>query len=197
MIEKDLTIELQKRRPDLLFLHSAAVEFHGRAYLLVAASGTGKSTATWALLHHGFHYLSDELSAIDLDSLHVFPYAHALCLKRAPPAPYTVPDAALDLGRTLHVPAQSLPGGVSTELRPLAGVFILTREPQSEVPAVRGMGRAEAAARLYANALNPLAHPDRGLDAAASIAERVPCFSLSLADLQATCTLVKDTVLRT
>jgi hypothetical protein len=57
------------------------------------------------------------------------------------------------------------------------------------------MGRAEAAARLYANALNPLAHPDWGLGAAAYIAESVPSFSLSLGELRATCALVGHTIL--
>jgi hypothetical protein len=194
-VEKDLTIELQKRRPDLFFVHSAAVEWHGGAYLLVAASGTGKSTTTWALLHHGFRYLSDELSAVDLHSLDVYPYAHALCLKRPPPAPYTLPDATLDLGRTLHVPACALPSGVSSRSRPLAGIFILTRDAQRDVPEIRSMGRAEAAARLYANALNPLAHPDWGLGAAAYIAESVPSFSLSLGELRATCALVGHTIM--
>ena len=107
-IEKDLAVELQKRRPDLYFLHSAALEWKGKAYLFAAEAGSGKSTTTWALLHHGFRYLSDELSPIDPNTMQVFPYPHALCLKEPPPD-YPLPPETVDLGRTLHVPVDSLP----------------------------------------------------------------------------------------
>ena len=36
--EKELTIELQRRRRDLYFLHAAALEFDGKGILLVATS---------------------------------------------------------------------------------------------------------------------------------------------------------------
>jgi hypothetical protein len=191
-LEKDITVALQKARPELLFLHSAAVEFGGNAFGLVASSGTGKSTTTWAVLHHGFRYLSDELSPIDLDALEVHPYAHALCLKQAPPLPYVLGEDVLDLGRTLHVPAQSLPGGIVQAPRRLAAIFMLDRDSRRPRPLLQRVGCAEAAARLYANALNPLAHPNLGIDAALHIAERLPCFLLSLADLRATCGLLKE-----
>src|SRR5262245_31331905 len=36
LLEKDLTVRLQELRPELLFLHSAAVECAGKAYLFAA-----------------------------------------------------------------------------------------------------------------------------------------------------------------
>ena len=66
MLEKDMAVELQKRRSELLFLHSAAVERGNEACLLAAEAGSGKSTTTWALLHHGFRRtLSDRETAVD------------------------------------------------------------------------------------------------------------------------------------
>ena len=78
VLEKSITLEAQRLRPSLYFVHGAAVEFEGCAVLLIGDPGAGKSTLTWALLHHGFSYLSDELAPIDEDTLSVYPYAHAM-----------------------------------------------------------------------------------------------------------------------
>jgi hypothetical protein len=191
LLEKDLTVEVQKRRSDLYFLHSAALEWNGKVCLLAADSGGGKSTTTWALLHHGFRYLSDELSPIDLDTLHVFPYPHALCLKRPPPD-YPLPAETINLGRTLHVPVHLLPAEAINEPLPLGAVFLVEYRPDLSEPHLHPISAAEAGARLYLTALNALSHPHRGLDAAICIAERVPCFAIESAGLPATCALVRS-----
>jgi hypothetical protein len=193
-LEKDLTVELQRRRADLFFLHAAAIEWNGTAVVLAAGSGSGKSTTTWGMLHHAYRYLSDELCPVDLDAMRVFPYPHALCLKRDPPAPYALPQSALRLGRTTHVPVDSLPAPTASGSRALGGVFLVTHRPGSAAPEVRPIGPAEASARLYATALNALAHPNQGLLAAARIAQHVPCFELFSSDLSATCALLCSTV---
>lgn len=193
-LERDLTIALQRRRFDLFFLHSAALERHGRAYLLAAPSGTGKSMAAWGLLHHGFRYLSDELSPIDPDKLGVWPYPHALALKRAPPEDFPLPRDALHLGRTIHVPSSALPAAARCGLLPLGAILLLERAPDRATPSMRRLAPGEAGARLYVNALNALAHPNHGLDAVARIAERVPCFAVQSAGLVETCALIAATV---
>ena len=194
VLEKDITIELQKRRPDLFFLHSAALDWRGKAYLLAAETGGGKSTTTWALLHHDFQYLTDELSPVDLPSMRVFPYPHALCLKRLPPAPYSLPADAVQLGRTIHVPTRSFPSRAISVPLPLGAVFLLKYCPELDAPNLRTIGPAEASARLYVNALNALAHPNHGLEAVAHVAEHVPCFAVSSAQLPATCALIRSAV---
>ena len=196
VLEKDITVELQKGRPELFFLHSAAVDWGGKACLLAAESGSGKSTTAWGLLHHKFHYLSDELSPIELDSMRVFPYPHALCLKRSPPAAYRLPADSLDRGRTIHIPACSLPSATVSAPRPLGVVFFVTHRPELSGPNIRVLSAAEATARLYVVALNALAHPNRGLDAVIRISEAVPCFAVSCAELSATCALICSTVER-
>lgn len=191
LLEKQITIELQRRRADLYFLHAAAIALAGKACLLTAESGGGKSTTTWGMLHHGFDYLTDELSAVDIRSMRVFPYPHAICLKHQPPDSYPLPPSALHLARTIHVPTWSLPGTAVSEPRPLAAVFLLKHRPDLSAPEVRAIGPAEAGARLYANALNALAHANYGLDAVARIAEQVPCFSVSSARLSSTCEMIR------
>lgn len=193
-LERDLTVELQKRRADLFFLHSASLDWRGKACLLAAESGSGKSTTTWGLLFHEFGYLSDELSPIDLESMHVLPYPHALNLKRSPAGPYPLPKEAIHLGATIRVPVRHLPGATILGSRPLGAVFLLAHRPELSAPEVRAIGPAEASARLYVNALNALAHPNHGLDAVVRIAEQVPCFSIASTELAMTCAKIAATV---
>jgi hypothetical protein len=195
-LDRDICLELQRLRPDLYFVHAAVVVHRDRAVMLVAKSGVGKSTLCWALLHHGFGYLSDELGPIDVKTLDVQPYGRALMVKRDPPAPYAI-TAGVRTSRGIHVPAAQLPGHVGNEATSLGAVFFLRRVPGVDRPSVRPIGVAEAAARLYANTLNALAHDGDGLDAAIRIVAARPCFELTTADLGATCALVMAALERT
>lgn len=188
-LEGNTTIELQERCADLYFLHAAAAELEGNAYLFVAESGGGKSTTLWALLHHGFGYLSDELAPIDLSSMQVHAYPRALCLKRRPPSPYVLPPETVETPRTLHVPVPYLPQVSPVTSCPLAAMLFVKYCPAATAPTIRSISSGEASARLYANALNQLAHPNAGLDAAVGIARSVPSFMLDSADLASTCGL--------
>jgi hypothetical protein len=194
LLEKDLTVALQLLRRDLYFLHAAALASTDSAVLVVGASGAGKSTLSWALCHHGFRYLSDELAPIDLVRLDVHAYPHALCLKAAPPEPYELPKSTLETTWTLHVPTSALPGGVGDTAR-LRAIFFLESDFSRPVePAVRPISAAAAGARLLANALNPLAHAADGLDPAIAIAQCVRRFELRPGNLERTCALVASTL---
>lgn len=184
LIEKDMTVELQRRRPDLFFVHAAVVEYGGRTALIAAPSGTGKSTFAFALLHADFRYLSDELAPVDPLTLKVHPYPHALCLKAQPPAPYQLPDGTLVAERTLHVPPAFLPGDTLMAPQPLSAIFFIHRNTASRDVDLRKLGHAEVAARLYANTLNALAHPDRGLEIAVRLAQSIPGYELNSSDLK-------------
>jgi hypothetical protein len=194
MLDELIAVQLQRRRSDLFFVHSAVLELGGRAVLLVAPSGVGKSTTTWALSHHGFRYVTDELAPIEPASLRVHPFLRAPRLKVAPPDGYPLPAAARRTGRAIHLALEDLPGGLCRDPLPIGAVVFLHRPPAASTPSIRPVSGAEAAARLVANALNPLAHCGDGLDPAVAIARGVPCFSLRVADLPSTCRLLRTTV---
>ena len=46
LFEKDMTVELEKLRPDLYFVHAAVLALEHAAVMLVGESGRGKSTTT-------------------------------------------------------------------------------------------------------------------------------------------------------
>jgi hypothetical protein len=190
VLEEHVQIDLQQRRPDLLFVHAAVVGRFGRAAMIVGASGQGKSTAAWALSRRGFTYFSDEIAAIDLRGPDVHPYARGLLLKQMPPGG-SLPEATLETSRGYCIPAAALAGGVAGGPAPLAALFFLAARGGDE-SMVRRIGTAEGAARLYANALNLLAHPADGLDAAVRIADAVPSFLIDTADLDRTADVVSS-----
>ncbi len=196
LFEKELTIALEGLCPDLFFVHAAALGYADAAIMLVAPSGSGKSTTAWALLHHGFTYLSDELSPIDLAAFAVQPYPHALCLKADPPEGYALPAATLRTASTLHVPVAALPGPAAQRAYPLRAVFFLTYAPMAREPSIEPVGAGVAAALIVSNLLNGLAHPAAGLDDAIRIARAIPCFNLQTADLSQTCVLLRSTLER-
>ena len=195
-LDEDVAIELQKLRADLYFIHAAVLKRADAAVMLVAPSGGGKSTLCWALLHHGFRYLSDELGPVDLRTLDIHPFPRALALKKGPPASYPLPSKTVRTSRTLHVTAADIPGGTIRGPAPLSTVFFLTYDPDALAPSVRRLTAGEAAARLYANALNPLAHAGEGLDGAIRIATASRCFELTTAELASTCALLTATMER-
>ena len=194
LFDKDVTVELQKLRPDLYFVHAAVLTAEDRAFMLAARPGGGKSTLCWALSHRGFPYLSDELGPVDVETLRVHRFTRAITLKTKPPASYPLPVTTLRSSRGWHFAAEDVPGGVGESLTRLAAVFFLRYEADARAPSVRRITAAEAAARLYANTLNALAHAADGLDAAIRITRAIACFELVTADLTATCTLVTATL---
>jgi hypothetical protein len=189
-LDKHLTIALQRLRSDLFFVHAAVVGMGGRAAVLAAPPGTGKSTLTLALQESGFAYLSDELAPIDMRTMTVYPYSHALCLKSRPPAPYRLPPGTFDAGQRLHVPVEMLSGPTVKEPIPVAAVGFIQRV-NAPPPALAWISSARAATRLMASVLNPLAHQGGGLDAALSISQAVPCFELESSDLERACAALR------
>jgi hypothetical protein len=192
--DDDLVVQLQLLRPDLYFQHAAVVCLDERSYLFPAPRGHGKSTLAWALLQHGLRYSSDELGAIHPTDMAVAPFSRAICLKSNPPPPYDAPDEAIEGQLPLHVPVSHLDLSPVEKPKPLAAVFFPRFDPDSGQPRVREVGTATAAARIYSNALNPMAHPGSGLDVAVSIATRVPCHELVSSQLPATCELILETM---
>ena len=183
-IDKSITIELQYLRPDLLFVHGAALVRNGRVVVLSGPAGTGKSTLTLVALQLGFEYFSDELAPINVHRLSVYPYARALYMKTLPPPPHALPANTIDYGGRYHVPMTMPTTATPSGDAPLAALIFLRRDTET-FTGLRSISAASGATRLIANALNLLAHPAAGIEAAAALSQAIDCFELDATDLTA------------
>nr|AFI78768.1 HPr kinase [uncultured bacterium ws198A12] len=183
VVEKTLTIELQRHRPELFFLHAAVVSAKGRCVVIAGESGAGKSTLCWDLCNAGFKYMSDELAPVNLDTMQVEAYPHAICLKRIMEHMPALPNETIRTDSTMHIPVEAIPGGFERTPSDIEAIVFLKRSDRDVVPQLTEMAKSEAAARFYANGLNQLAHERDGLKAAARLAATGSCFTLARGSL--------------
>ena len=185
-VDKFLTLAVQRQRPDLFFLHAAAVAWNGTVAVLAAPPGTGKSTLTAALLQNGLAYLSDELAPIDIHSLVVHPFAHALCLKDPVLDGLGLPGDMVRVGKRVHLASGLFaPPPPLTQPLPLGALIFLGRSGHPGT--CDRIGAAAGAAHLLSNTLNGRCHDGDGLPVAVRLAQRVPCFTLDVSNLAAAC----------
>lgn len=180
--------------PDLVFLHSSAVEHEGAAAIFPASMESGKTTLAAGLARAGLRYVSDELVALEPRSLRVHPYPKPLSLdpgswplfaESRPPGP----DDLVDL--QWQVPASSFrPDAVAPECSP--GVVVFPRYEEGATTALERAGQAEALMALAGNALNLRQLGLEGATTLAVVAERCPAYRLTVGDLDAACGLVFD-----
>ena len=177
--EKDMTQRVQLLRPDLFFVHGAALSAGDRCVVISGASGSGKSSLAWFMSYNGFEYLSDELAPVDPDSHRIQPYPHALCLKNPPLSEPELPESALHTEATIHVPAYELSARAPDRPGALALLVYIDGTGDGAAMQLHELEHAESAARLYANGLNQLAHANSGLAVVAEISRNVASYLVS------------------
>ena len=190
--EKSMTQRVQLLRPDLFFIHGAALSVAERCVIISAASGSGKSSLAWFMSHNGFDYLSDELAPVDPASLHVEPYPHALCLKNKPLSEPALPDSTQYTDVTFHVPAYELPIRALDRPCPLSFLVFIDGSMNGRDLVSRPIGSAEAAARLYSNGLNHLSHRGDGLPVVVDMASAVPSYLMSGGTVEERAQAIRD-----
>jgi hypothetical protein len=185
-VQQDIVVSVQRLRHDLVFIHAAVLQRDGFAFLLAAPSGSGKSTLCWAMLHEGFHLMSDELAPIDPKSLQVLPFLLAVTLKSRPPECCPLPASTLETTRALYIPVADLPSTAAVERSLLRAIVFVDYTPDSTAPTMTRLSVAEATSRLYPNVLNALAHQSMGIDVSIRFARSVPSYYLASADVSET-----------
>ncbi|MCX8113648.1 MAG: HprK-related kinase A [Burkholderiaceae bacterium] len=191
LLEWGLNFALATRLTCYLLLHSGVVERHGRAVLLPAMPGAGKSTLAAALSLRGFRLLSDEFGVVRPGDARLLPLLRPVALKNESidVIARLAPDAVIGprfpktyKGTVAHLaPA---PEHVRERHKPAEPALVVFPrfDPGCGVE-IEPLSRARAFARLAVNAFNyEVLGPD-GFDALGRIVSASACYQLRYGDL--------------
>jgi len=160
-----------------LMLHSAVVEKNGKAVLLPAWPGSGKSTLSAALVHRGWRLLSDEFGLIRPGTNAMIPFPRSIPLKNesiaivrdfAPEAVIgpTFPKTRKGDVAHLKVPAESVQrSGETAE----PSFVIFPRYSPGQRANLRPLAKARAFMKLAGNAFNYELLGESGFSTVASL----------------------------
>lgn len=203
MLEWGLNWAVANHAPWYLVLHAAVIERGGRAAILPAPPGSGKSTLTAALVQRGWRLLSDELTLIDPETGLVHGLARPVSLKNsslpllrawAPQAEFGPPARDTLKGTVAHMkpPAESV-ARMHEPARPAWVIF--PRYLAGAAPQLTAHPRGHALLEFARNAFNYSVLGSRGYDTLARLIATVDCFDFTysrLEDALATFTRLAD-----
>jgi HprK-related kinase A len=175
-----------------LLLHAAVVEKGGRAAVLPAPPGSGKSTLCAALVNRGWRLLSDELALVALDgSGTVHALARPVSLKNrsidvirafAPEAVFNTPVPGTAKGTVAHMRAPAEHVRRVDEPAQAAWVVFPRWRAQAAVR-LRGRERAATVVELARNSFNYGTLGLVGFEAMSALVESCACFDFEYGQL--------------
>lgn len=184
MFEWGLNWCVAQRAHQYLIIHAAVLERGGRAVILPAPPGSGKSTLCAALAHRGWRLLSDEMALIRLDDGMVLPQPRPVSLKNASidvmrgyldQPVFSPPVADTGKGTVAHLLAPADSVARSAEMARPAWV-IFPKYKAGAPSALEPMAKAQAFMRVAENAFNYSVQAARGFDALARVIGSVSCY---------------------
>jgi HprK-related kinase A len=183
-----------------LLLHAGVVERNGRAIVMPALPGSGKSTLTAALTLRGFRLLSDEFGVVRLNDSRLLPMLRPLALK----------NESIDVIQRFDPTAVIGPRypkthkGTVAHLAPLAqhvdarheaaspGLVVFPRFDPSTRLELEPVKKTRAFARLAVNSFNYQAMGPDGFDALARLVHESSCWQLRYSDLDSAMSALGD-----
>jgi HprK-related kinase A len=189
LFEWGLNWAITSRAHSYLIIHAAVVEKNGRAAILPAPPGSGKSTLCAALVQRGWRLLSDEMALLRLADGVLLPMARPVSLKNASidviqafaPATQTqfskpVRDTLKGTVAHLRAPADS----VARAAEPARPAWIIYPKYEADAPlTLTPMPAARSFMALAGNAFNYSVLGRRGYDALAGVIEQTASFQLN------------------
>jgi HprK-related kinase A len=174
-----------------LMLHSAVVEKHGRALLLPAWPGSGKSTLCAALVYRGWRLLSDEFGLIRPGTSAIVPFPRCIPLKNESIGILRdfAPDAVMGpifpktrKGDVAHLkpPAESVN---RSEEAAAPALVVFPRYIPDQRARLRSLTKARAFMKLAGNAFNYELLGEQGFRTVASLIQSCDTYLFHYADL--------------
>lgn len=195
MIEWGLNWAVTANAHQFLVYHAAVLERGGRAALMPAPPGSGKSTLSAALAHRGWRLLSDELALCDPATGQLLGMARPVNLK----------NEAIELIRRFAPDARLTPPVPATA----KGTLALMRAPQASIDGVAGWAtprwiitpryqpgasaflveanRADTMMMLAEQSFNYDIHGRDGFEATARLVEQCDCLQFTYSSLEEAC----------
>ena len=180
-----------QRANHLLLLHAGALERDGRALLLPALPGSGKSTLTAALAHRGWRLLSDEFGALDLQTRTFRAMLKPVALKNAsidvirrfePAAVFGPSFPNTHKGTVAHMAAP--PGSVDRRHEAaVPGAFLFPKWQAGSPTVVTPMAAHDVFSAMAYNAFNYGVLGAESFDVAVDLARRCSGWRLVYSDL--------------
>ena len=191
MLEAGLNWCVGNFADQFIVIHSATLERNGRALLMPAPPGSGKSTLCAALVARGWRLLSDEFALVDRATGLLVPVPRPVALKQRSidlirawdPDAFFGPSLVNNEGQTV---AYVRPPAASVEesgRRCAAGLIVIPQYADGVEATVSPLTRARTVLHLADNSFNYNLHGRQGFERLADIADAAPCVTLRYSDL--------------
>ena len=182
---------ISSRAHQFLILHAAVVERDGRALLLPAHPGSGKSTLCAALVHRGYRLLSDEHVLLRPEDGLVVPVPRPIALKNAsiPAIRKLAPEFVLgpsydDVRKGIVTHVQPPPDSVARASETaLPGAVVFPHFEAASPTRLEPADKAEAMMELVDNSVNYGLWGARGFETLANLVDTTPCYFFEHSDL--------------
>lgn len=174
VVRDEIRIQFMRARPDLLWLHAAAVERDGSALLISGASGQGKSTFATLLCDRGWRFMSDDVAPTLMDADVVLPFSQTP-RRRIYPGSAVQPFMVGSLDReSLSVDSVNL----RREPAPVRAIVYVNFDDGASTRIDR-LDAGSSALELLRNAVNFGDHKEAAVARAAGAARRLAAFRLT------------------
>jgi HprK-related kinase A len=174
-----------------LTIHAAVVEKSGKALILPAPPGSGKSTLCAGLVNRGWRLLSDELTLIDMATGNLVPLPRPVSLKNnsirviqdfAPGAVFGPAVRDTVKGTVAHMqPPLATVQRAAEHARP--GWMVLPKYVAGADTVLADLPKAQALIHLADNAFNYTTHGRPGFEALVRLVEASSCHTFSYSRL--------------
>jgi len=192
VLEWGLNLVVALRCHCFLMLHSAVLERNGRALLLPAAPGDGKTTLCAGLSHRGWRTLSDEFGLIRPDTVEMIPIPRPMALKNesidvirdfAPDAYIGPATPNTRKGTVAHVKPTAESIARQSEAAP-ASIIVFPRWVAGAEYSLRELTKGEGFMRLATNAFNYELLGEAAFRTVRDIVAGARCYRLVYSDLE-------------